>query len=131
MFVVIYVGSKFYTAVLCYRYGGGDYQWTVTLFVGKSEEAIRKVHKLPICTLNIYNNQLQYIYSNVGGAQRYNSVATFHFIQPEGVLLLHPLTDDVPVGWTVCLHQSPMKVCLLHIFSVITVLHTDTTECCG
>ena len=76
-----------------------------------------------IPTLNIYNNQLQYIFSHVGGAQQRNSVATFHFIQPEGVLSLHPLTDDVPVGWTVCLHQSPMKVCLLHIFSVITVLY--------
>ena len=55
---------------------------------------------------------MQHIYSNVGGVQDYNSVATFHFIQPEGVLSLHPLTDDVPVGWTVCLHQSPMTVCL-------------------
>ena len=65
-----------------------------------------------IPTLNIYSNQLQHIYSNVGGVQDYNSVATFQFIQPEGVLSLHPLTDDVPVGWTVQLHQSPMKVCL-------------------
>ena len=110
MFVVIYVGSKkFYTAVLCYQYGGGDYQWVVALYVGKSEEAI--------------SGQLQYMYRNIGGGNMYrnvgggslqqrNSVATFQFIQPEGVLSLHPLTDDVPVGWTVCLHQSPMKVCL-------------------
>ena len=70
----------------------------MALYVGKSEEAI--------------SNQLQYMYSNVGGLQQRNSVATFQFIQPEGVLLLHQLTDDVPVGWMVCLHQSPMKVCL-------------------
>ena len=62
--------------------------------------------------LNIYNNQLQYIFSHVGGAQDYNSVATFQFIQPEGVLSLHPLTGNVPVGWMVQLHQSLMKVCL-------------------
>ena len=85
----------------------------MTLFVGKSEEAIRKVHMLQCTyTLNIYNNQLQYTYNHVGGHQHYSSVGTFQFIQPEGVLLLHPLTDDVPVGWTVHLHLSPMTVCL-------------------
>ena len=82
----------------------------MTLFVGKSEEAISKVHMLQyIPTLNIYNNQLQ---CNVGGNQHYISVATFQFIQPEGVLAMHPPTNDVPVGWTVQLHQSPMTVCL-------------------
>ena len=72
----------------------------MTLYVGKSEEAI--------------SGQLQYMYRNIGGGslQQRNSVGTFQFIQPEGVLLLHQLTDDVPVGWTVFLHQSPMKVCL-------------------